>query len=218
MRLRTPAPPGCAPPSARPRRGVRGPGADATPRAPKLPWPTTTGLRRPSRIAPPTHSGSSSSRRRPTAPRISSPPADDTGPERIALRMASRTVADVPSMTFSATLPVKPSATMTSSRPPVRSKPSTLPAKSRLPPVEPLARLQHHRRPLAALLAHRQQAHPRARNAVDRLHEGRAHVGELHQVLGPGLDAGAGVQEQHGPARAPARARPAPGGARRASA
>src|SRR5215211_435336 len=107
--------------------------AAAIPSGPKLPCATTTGRRSPSRIAPPTRSGSSCSRRAPSRRLMSSPPALDTAPERIASRMAPVTALAVPSMAFSATLPVKPSVTTTSTLPPARSKPSTLPAKLRPP-------------------------------------------------------------------------------------
>ena len=58
----------------------------------------------------------------------------DTGFEVMASRMASRTTREVPSSTFSAMLPVKPSATTTSAPAPGRSKPSRLPVKFSGPP------------------------------------------------------------------------------------
>src|SRR5919108_4853281 len=108
--------------------------AVAIPFGPKLPCATTTGLRSPSRIAPPTRSGSISSRSCAIFPRIRSPPTLDTGPERIRSLIASRTVREVPSSTFSATLPVKPSLTTTSAVAAGRSNPSTLPTKLNGPP------------------------------------------------------------------------------------
>src|SRR4051812_21168214 len=105
----------------------------AMPLGPKLPCATTTGLRSPSRIAPPTPSGSISSRNRSTLPLTRRPPTLDTGPERMASRIASRIVFEVASSTLSATLPVKPSVTITSTAAAGRSKPSTLPAKLSLP-------------------------------------------------------------------------------------
>src|SRR4051812_41807083 len=107
----------------------------AMPLGPKLPCPTTTGLRSPSRIAPPTPSGSISSRRRSTLPLIRRPPRLETGPERTASRMASLIVFEVASSTLRATLPVKPSVPITSPGAAGRSKPSTLPAKLRFPPA-----------------------------------------------------------------------------------
>ena len=50
---------------------------------------------------------------------------------------------------------------------------------------------------------------------VHRLHEARAHVGELHEVLGAHLHAGAGVEQQHVAVRAAAAAPRAPAGRRR---
>src|SRR5919108_1424813 len=107
--------------------------ACSIPVGPKLPCATTTGLRSPSRIAPPTRSGSISSRSCAIFPRIRSPPTLDTGPERTRSRMVSRSTFDVPSSTLSATFPVKPSVTTTSADALGRSKPSRLPTKLRLP-------------------------------------------------------------------------------------
>ena len=55
---------------------------------------------------------------------------DEIGPERTASRTAPITVMAVPSTALSATFPVKPSVTITSSCPPAMSSPSTFPAKS----------------------------------------------------------------------------------------
>ena len=140
----------------------------AIPSGPKLPCATTTGRRRPSRIAPPTASGSSCSRSLPTAPLISSPPTVETGPERIASRIAPPTVFDVPSITFSAMLPVKPSVTTTSADAAGRSKPSTLPTKFSEPALQALARRQHVRRALARLLPDREQPHAGPLDALRR--------------------------------------------------
>ena len=107
----------------------------AIPSAPELPWPTTAMPRSPSRIAPPVVSGCSSRRRPPSAGRISSPPSAASGFERAASRIAPVTVFAVPSISFRATLPVKPSVTTTSATPLGRSRPSTLPANSI--PAEP---------------------------------------------------------------------------------
>src|SRR4051794_22630151 len=109
--------------------------AFAIPLGPKLPCATTTGLRSPSRIAPPTPSGSSSSLRRSTLPLIRRPPTLDIGPDRMASRMEFLIVFEVASSTFRATLPVKPSVTITSTVAAGRSKPSTLPTKLSGPPA-----------------------------------------------------------------------------------
>src|SRR4051812_44798558 len=74
--------------------------ACSMPTGPKLPCPTTTGLRRPSRIAPPTFSGSRSSRSPPSLPRISSPPRLEMRPERMRPRISPVIALTVPSSTF----------------------------------------------------------------------------------------------------------------------
>src|SRR3954454_12452924 len=106
----------------------------AMPSAVEPPWAITATPRRPRRIAPPTVLGSISSRSRPTRPRISSPPTLEMADEVTASRIARTTVREVPSIVFKAMLPVKPSVTTTSSSPPVRSLPSTLPTKFRPEP------------------------------------------------------------------------------------
>src|SRR5687768_5351507 len=107
--------------------------ACSMPVGPKLPCATTTGLRSPSRIAPPTFSGSRSSRSLPSLPRIRSPPRLEIAPDRMRERISPETILSVPSRTFSATFPVKPSATTTSARALGMSKPSTFPTKFRPP-------------------------------------------------------------------------------------
>src|SRR4051794_21267924 len=103
--------------------------AVATPTGVASPWVTKAKPRSPSRIPAPTASWFNSSRRRRAFFRISSPPSVETGPERTASRTAPITVSAVPSTALSATLPVKPSVTITSCRPPAMSRPSTLPTK-----------------------------------------------------------------------------------------
>ena len=137
------------------------------------------------------------------------PPADqqaaDARDRRRGDRLADRAddVFEVPSIAFRATLPVKPSVTTTSSSPPVRSLPSTLPTK--LSCVSAAASRSCAATtsgvPLPGLLAVREQADLRALDAVDGLHEGGAHVGELDQVLGADLVVGAGVEQQDRAAR-----------------
>src|SRR5215216_2195415 len=107
--------------------------ACSIPVGPKLPCATTTGLRRPSRIAPPTFSGARSSRKFASLPRIRRPPMLETAPERMRERISVATAFSVLSSTFSATLPVKPSATTTSAPAVGMSKPSTLPTKLSAP-------------------------------------------------------------------------------------
>src|SRR5215210_6472197 len=77
--------------------------ACSMPTGPKLPCPTTTGFRRPSRIAPPTFSGSRSSRSLPSLPRMRRPPRVETAPERMRLRISPVIAFTVPSRTFRAT-------------------------------------------------------------------------------------------------------------------
>src|SRR5918995_3156294 len=98
--------------------------ACSIPVGPKLPCATTTGFRSPSRIAPPTFSGSRSSRSFPSLPRTSRPPRVETAPERTRERISPKATLRVPSSTFSATLPVNPSATSTSGVPLPDSSPT----------------------------------------------------------------------------------------------
>src|SRR4051812_30256817 len=105
------------------------------PRAPKEPWGTTPRWRRPSSTAPPCSSGSSCERSPRRAGRSSAPPSLERQEDRAAVRTAPSSAAEDPSMTFSATLPVKPSATITSASPVPIAKPSTLPTK--FSPSEP---------------------------------------------------------------------------------
>ncbi len=81
-----------------------------------------------------------SSRRPPSAPRSSSPPAWPRSDERAAPRIAPMIVCETPSISFSATLPVKPSVTTTSALPATTSPPSTLPTNSSMPPPVSRAR------------------------------------------------------------------------------
>ena len=89
-----------------------------------------------------------------------------------------------PSRVLSATLPVKPSVTMTSAMPAKKSRPSTLPTNSN-PAAGAVGQqgvgLLHQRAALGLLLADRQQGHPGLVDAVALAGEGRAHLGELHQ-------------------------------------
>ena len=104
---------------AMPSRAEAPVGDDAEPRAGRA------GTRRP---AP---SGSSSSRSPRSAGAAAAPPAFARGLERRRVADRRRAAsATSPSISFSATLPVKPSVTTTSASPVVRSRPSTLPTKS----------------------------------------------------------------------------------------
>ncbi len=109
----------------------------------------------------------------------------------------------VPSSSFSAMLPVKPSVTTTSAAPRRRSRLSALPWKFRLLVVaEELVRLERQLVPFLVLLADREQADLGVPHVEDLLAEDGAHVGELEQVLGPRVGVRAGVEED---ARAVAR-------------
>src|SRR3954463_4477722 len=101
--------------------------ARVNPCAPNEPCGTTASLRSPSRTAPPCSSGSISLRSPRKAGRSNMPPSFERGEDIAAPRTAPSSAAEVPSITFSATLPVKPSATITSASPVPMAKPSTLP-------------------------------------------------------------------------------------------
>ena len=109
----------------------------------------------------------------------------------------------VPSSSFSAMLPVKPSVTTTSETPESRSRLSALPAKLQ-PPVlaEEPVRLDRQLVALLVLLADREQAHLRPVHVEELFAEHGAHVGELDEVLGPPVGIRARVEQD---ARAPAR-------------
>ena len=113
--------------------------ACAKPTRVKRPWGTTPSRRRPSRYAPPCSSGSISRRKPSSAPRSSAPPILPRRLAAAASLIAESIVCETPSISFSATLPVKPSVTATSAAPATRSSPSTLPTK-RKPPMPALAR------------------------------------------------------------------------------
>ena len=160
----------------------------------------------PSSTAPPCSSGASSSRSPRSAGRSSSPPSFERRDDIAAPRTAPSSAADEPSMTFSATLPVKPSATITSAAPVPIAKPSTLPTKFRpCGAGQRAVRGDDDLGALGRLGAVGEQRHARRGDAADGLHERRAHVRELDQVLGPDLDVRARVEQQERRARAPGR-------------
>ena len=123
--------------------------------------------------------------------------------------MASTSARMPPSRVLSATLPVKPSVTTTSTS--VGHDVAALDvadevaARGRPALGQQLVGLLDQRVALGGLLADRQQADPGLGDAEAVAGVDRAHLGELHQPLGLALGVGAGV-EQHG-----GRARPAPG-------
>ena len=122
----------------------------------------------------------------------------DTGPERIASRIAPHERFDGPSITFSATLPVKPSVTTTSTVAAREVEALDVAGEVERALGEPLVR-REHRRACPCPTPRRPTAAPRAgaRCRTHGLHEAGAHVGELDEVLGARLDAGAGVEQQH---------------------
>jgi hypothetical protein len=102
-------------------------------------------------------------------------------------------------MTFSATLPVKPSVTTTSATPAVNPKPSTFPTKSNDAParsdrVACAATTSSRPRPASVPF----DSSP-TRGPGDAEHRGRqrgAHERELHEVLGPDGVVGADVEQR----------------------
>ena len=126
------------------------------------------------------------------------PPAAASGLERAASRIASVTAFAVPSISFSATLPVNPSVTTTSAAPAGRSRPSTLPTKS-MPSASASIALASttSSRPLPASSPTESRPTRGRSTSEDRLAERGAEEGELDQVLGPHLDVCAHVEEEH---------------------
>ena len=114
----------------------------------------------------------------------------------------SNTTRSAPSSDFRATLPVKPSVTITSTLPSRRSRPSTLPTKSTPTPAASSACAS-----LASWLPFvdsspiDKKRHLRGGGAVAAGDEDRSHLGELDQPLGLAIGVGAGVDEDR---RAPA--------------
>ena len=151
---------------------------------------------------PPTASGSSCSRSLPTRPRIRRPPSAETGLERTASEIDSRTSPRRALEHLERHVAGEPVGDhhVGAARRGGRSPPRCPRSRARPPPRCARVRRDHGGGALAGLLAHGQDAHARAPVAVDGLHEARAHVGELHQVLGAGLHARAGVEQQHGAA------------------
>ena len=127
----------------------------------------------------------------PRAGRISRPPSLPRRRGEISSRSSSSSSPIVPSSSFSATLPVKPSATTTSAAPRSRSRASVLPAKSSSASREQRVRLERDRVALLRLLADREQAHLGIGHVEDLLGEDGAHVRELEEVLGPRVGVGA---------------------------
>ncbi len=174
--------------------------ACSMPTGPKLPCPTTTGLRSPSRIAPPTFSGSRSSRSLPSLPRISRPPRLDIDPRPHAL-------ADLARHHLHRALEhlqrhVAGEAVGHDHVGAGVRKVEALQVPHEVEPAlgDALVRGEHAGRALARLLAHRQEAHGGPLDPDHRLHEARAHVRELDEVLGAHLHARAGIEQEHGPA------------------
>ena len=99
----------------------------------------------------------------------------------------------VPSSVFSATLPVKPSQTITSAAPSSSVAALGVALEAELARREQRVRLERQLVPLLRLLADREQAHVGPLDVEDLLGEDRAHVRELEQVLGPRVGVRAGV-------------------------
>ncbi len=116
-------------------------------------------------------------------------------------RIAAVSELTVPSSTLSATLPVKPSATSTSALARGRSKPSRLPMKFRSPSAMRSWAVSTSGVPLPDSSPNGQQADLGPLDPHHGLHEAGAQVGELDEVLGAHLHAGARVEQEHRPAR-----------------
>ena len=99
-----------------------------------------------------------------------------------------------PSLIFSATLPVKPSQTITSATPEYTSRPSTLPMKLRLT-LQQLVRLANEVVPLVSS-SPIESSPTRGCSTPSATGVDSAHGRELQQVLRPALDIRAGI-EQH---------------------
>ncbi len=102
----------------------------------------------------------------------------------------------VPSAVFSATLPVKPSVTTTSTVPAAMSSPSTKPWKlqRRAGVAQAAPRLAHRVVALQLLGADIEQPDGRLQQAQHGAGEDVAHQRELHQVVGVALDIGAEIE------------------------
>ncbi len=124
-----------------------------------------------------------------------------------ASRIARSSTCEVPSSTFSAMLPVRPSVTTMSARPVTRSPPSTLPTNSNGSADEAGALAQlapgldDQRAAARVLLAVGEQPHARARHAEHDARQRGAHERELDEVLAPRLGARAHVEQRHRVAR-----------------
>ena len=126
----------------------------------------------------------------------------------------------VPSRDLRATLPVKPSVTITSTLPSSRSRPSTLPTKSTPTPAARSSVTPPWRAGCPSWTPPRSTTgRPSgAERAEAAGHEGRPHLRELDQPLGVAVGVGAGVDEDRGPARSrPGSGRRSPGGRRPAA-
>ena len=105
----------------------------------------------------------------------------------------------MPSSSFRATLPVKPSVTTTSAAPARRSRLSALPLEASVARRQQLVRLERQLVPLLRLLADREQAHLGRGDAEDLLGEDGAHVRELEQMLGTRVGVRAASSSTDGP-------------------
>ena len=135
--------------------------------------------------------------------------------EVAAARIASSSAFDVPSIVLSITLPVKPSVTTTSASPVGDREALDVADEARMRRGSASWAATTASVPFVGLRAVGQQRDARALDALDRLHEGRAHVRELDEVLGADVDVGAGVEQQERRCRARASAARARAGARR---
>ena len=130
---------------------------------------------------------------------MSSPPSFPRVVAEISSRSASRSSLIVPSSSFRATFPVKPSATTTSAAKRSRSRASVFPLKFSPLSREERVRFEDEVVALLRLLADREQPHLGVRPLEDLLGEDRAHVRELHEVLGPRVGVRPGVDQHRRP-------------------
>ena len=116
------------------------------------------------------------------------------------------TVRAVPSISFSATLPVKPSVTTTSTAPVEEVAPLDVAAEVDALGAAASSRHAPRRPPRSPCSASSPTESRPTRGSLDPEHglaEGGAEEGELDQVLGADLGVGADVEKEHGACRGP---------------
>ena len=130
--------------------------------------------------------------------RIRRPPSFPRVVDSSSERSATSRLRIVPSRVLRATLPVKPSHTITSASPSSKRAPFDVALEVERARLEQRVGVERQLIPLLGLLADREQAHPGPVDPEHLLREDRAHVAELEQVLGPCLRVRAGVDQDGG--------------------